>query len=149
MALLAIGQDRSGGDQPNPGRKNRGEPGDKDQRPAGIEAACGKVEVTERPVLIGGSVLPGHFGIDNLDLAQSLQLLQSGQFDYVKINASTLHEMGREDMSAGYQALRTITDTLDIDIIAVAVDSQQVFDELKALGIDQMQGNYFGSPEAV
>ena len=89
------------------------------------------------------------FGIDNLDLAQSLQLLQSGQFDYVKINASTLHEMGREDMSAGYQALRTITDTLDIDIIAVAVDSEQVFDELKALGIDQMQGNYFGSPEAV
>ncbi len=89
------------------------------------------------------------FGIDNLDLAQSLQLLQSGQFDYVKINASTLHEMGREDRSAGYQALRTITDTLDIDIIAVAVDSEQVFDELKALGIDQMQGNFFGSPEPV
>ena len=89
------------------------------------------------------------FGIDNLDLAQPLQLLQSGQFDYVKINAGTLHEMGRDEMSAGYQALRTITDTLDIDIIAVAVDSQQVFDELRALGINAMQGNYFGSPEAV
>lgn len=89
------------------------------------------------------------FGIDNLDLGQSLQLLQSGQFDYVKINASTLHEMGRDDISAGYQALRTITDTLDIDIIAVAVDSEQVFGELKALGIDNMQGNFFGSPEAV
>ncbi len=52
-------------------------------------------------------------------------------------------------MSAGYQALRTITDTLEIDIIAVAVDSQQVFDQLKALGIVNMQGNFFGQPEAV
>jgi EAL domain-containing protein (putative c-di-GMP-specific phosphodiesterase class I) len=89
------------------------------------------------------------FGIDNLDLGQPLQLLQSGQFDYVKINAITLHEMSRNDMAAGFQALRTITDTLDIQIIAVAVDSQEVFDELKALGIDSMQGNFLGSPEAI
>ncbi len=89
------------------------------------------------------------FGIDNLDLGQSLQLLQSGQFDYVKINAITLHEMSRNDMAAGFQALRTITDTLDIRIIAVAVDSQNVCDELKSLGIDTMQGNFLGSPEAI
>ncbi len=89
------------------------------------------------------------FGIDNLDLGQSLQLLQSGQFDYVKINAITLHEMSRNDMAAGFQALRTITDTLDIHIIAVAVDSQNVCDELKSLGIDTMQGNFLGSPEAI
>jgi EAL domain-containing protein (putative c-di-GMP-specific phosphodiesterase class I) len=89
------------------------------------------------------------FGIDNLDLGQSLQLLQTGQFDYVKINAVTLHEMSRNDMAAGYQALRTITDTLDIRIIAVAVDSQDVLDELKALGIDTMQGNFLGSAEAI
>jgi len=89
------------------------------------------------------------FGIDNLDLGQSLQLLQSGQFDYVKINAITLQEMSRNDMPAGFQALRTITDTLDIRIIAVAVDSQEMFDELKALGIDNMQGNFLGSPEAI
>jgi len=89
------------------------------------------------------------FGIDNLDLGQSLQLLQSGQFDYVKINAKTLHEMSRSDMSAGYQALRTITDTLEIRIIAVAVDSQEVCDELKALGIENMQGNFLASAEAI
>jgi diguanylate cyclase (GGDEF)-like protein len=89
------------------------------------------------------------FGIDNLDLGQSLQLLQTGQFDYVKINAITLHEMSRNDMAAGYQALYTITDTLDIRIIAVAVDSQEVFDELTSLGIDTMQGNLLGSPEAI
>ena len=89
------------------------------------------------------------FGIDNLDLGQSLQLLQSGQFDYVKINAKTLYGMSRDDMPAGYQALRTITDTLDIRIIAVAVDSQKVFDELKSLGIDIMQGNFLDSPTSI
>jgi len=78
-----------------------------------------------------------------------LQLLQSGRFDYVKVNAKTLHEMSRNDMSAGYQALRTITDTLDIRIIAVAVDSQKVYDELKSLGIDTMQGNFLGSAEPI
>jgi EAL domain-containing protein (putative c-di-GMP-specific phosphodiesterase class I) len=57
--------------------------------------------------------------------------------------------MSRNDMAAGYQALRTITDTLDIRIIAVAVDSQDVLDELKALGIDTMQGNFLGSAEAI
>jgi diguanylate cyclase (GGDEF)-like protein len=89
------------------------------------------------------------FGIDNLDLGQSLQLLQTAQFDYVKINAKTLHEMSRNGLPAGYQALRTITDTLDMSIIAVAVDSQDVADVLKSLGIDVMQGNFFGSPEAI
>ena len=89
------------------------------------------------------------FGIDNLDLGLPLQLLQSGQFDHVKINAGTLHGMGDDDMAGGYRALRTITDTLDIRIIAVAVDSQEVRDELYALRIDTMQGNLSGTPEAV
>ena len=52
-------------------------------------------------------------------------------------------------MPAGYQALRTITDTLDISIIAVAIDSKEVIDELKSLGIEIMQGNFLGSPEAI
>ncbi len=89
------------------------------------------------------------FGIDNLDLGLSLQLLQTGQFDYVKVNAKTLQDMRRNDMPAGFQALRTITDTLDIQIIAVAVDSQEVSTELESLGINIMQGNFLGSPEAI
>ena len=89
------------------------------------------------------------FGIDNLDLSQSLQLLQSAHFDYVKINANTLHDMSRNDMTAGYKALRTITDTMDIRIIAVGVDSQLLFDELKSLGIEAMQGNHLGSTDPI
>ena len=89
------------------------------------------------------------FGVDNLDLSQSLQLLQSAHFDYVKINANTLHDMSSNDMTAGYKALRTITDTLDIRVIAVGVDSQLLFDELKSLGIEAMQGNYLGSADPI
>ena len=40
------------------------------------------------------------FGIDNLDFGQPLQLLQSGQFDYAKINARVLHDMVESDMTA-------------------------------------------------
>jgi len=89
------------------------------------------------------------FGIDNLDFSQPLQLLQSGQFDYVKVNARVLHEMIRNDMTASYQALRTLGDTLDIRIIAVAVDSQEVYNDLRDLGIANMQGNFLGAPEII
>jgi EAL domain-containing protein (putative c-di-GMP-specific phosphodiesterase class I)/GGDEF domain-containing protein len=92
----------------------------------------------------------GHqFGIDNLDLGQSLQLLQTARFDYVKINAHTLHDLARDENSSGYQALKTIMDTLDIRIIAVGVDSQDLFNRLAELGIQVMQGNLLGEPEAV
>ena len=92
----------------------------------------------------------GHqFGIDNLDLGQSLQLLQSAEFDYVKINATTLKDISSNEMSAGFQALKTITDTFDVQIIAVAVDSKQLFNELQTLGIQVMQGNFLGKPEIV
>jgi diguanylate cyclase (GGDEF)-like protein len=90
----------------------------------------------------------GHqFGIDNLDPGQSLQLLQAAQFDYVKINALTLTELGFDEMASAFQALKTLTETLDIQIIAVAVDSQQIFDQLTTLGIKVMQGNFLNRPE--
>ena len=92
----------------------------------------------------------GHsFGIDNLDFGQSLQLLQSGEFDYVKVNARVLHDLVENEMTASYQALRTIGDTLDLRIIAVAVDSQQVHDRLRDLGIENMQGNLLGEHEVI
>ncbi len=85
----------------------------------------------------------GHrFGVDNLDFGLPMQLLQAAQFNYVKINALTLTGLGSDEMVSAFQALKTLTDTLDIQIIAVAVDSQRVFDQLSKLGITIMQGNY-------
>jgi EAL domain-containing protein (putative c-di-GMP-specific phosphodiesterase class I)/GGDEF domain-containing protein len=85
----------------------------------------------------------GHqIGIDHLDIGQSLELLQIARFDYVKINAKTLHDISQNDMSAGYQALKTLTDTMNITLIAVGVDSKELYDVLIELGIQNLQGNY-------
>ena len=90
----------------------------------------------------------GHqFGLDNLDFSQSLQILQTTRFDYVKISAQTLCDMNKNKSNSAYQALKTITDTLDIDMIAVGVDSQDIYDHIQQLGIGLMQGNFLSSAE--
>ena len=92
----------------------------------------------------------GHqFGLDNFDLSLSLQLLKSTQFDYIKINAKTLSDMDSEESTSGYQALKTLTNTLDIQVIAVAVDSEMLFNQLQKMGIQVMQGNYLNESELV
>lgn len=90
----------------------------------------------------------GHiFGIDNLNLGRSLQSLQAVRPDYVKVNARTLYDMTMVDLPAGYQALRTLTKAMDIRLIAVGVDSQELYDHLSELGVGTMQGNLLGTTE--
>lgn len=90
----------------------------------------------------------GHqFGLDNLDFSLSLQILQTTRFDYVKISAQTLCDMNKNNSHSAYQALKTITDTLDIDMIAVSVDSQDTYDQIRELGLELMQGNFISKVE--
>lgn len=92
----------------------------------------------------------GHqIGIDHLDIGQSLELLKIARFDYVKINARTLHDISQNELSAGYQALKTLTDTMNITIIAVGVDSKELYEVLIELGIQHLQGNYLHKPQAL
>ena len=76
-------------------------------------------------------------------------MLQNAEFNYVKINAQTLHDMMRDEHSAGYQAFKTMTDTMGITIVAVGVDSQALFDALRELGITVLQGNFLDQPEPI
>lgn len=94
-------------------------------------------------VRLSGSV----FGIDNLNLGMSLQSLQSVRPDYVKINAKTLHDMTQGEVPVAFQALLTLTETLDIRLIAVGVDSQEIYDHLQNLGVLIMQGNLIAEAE--
>lgn len=90
----------------------------------------------------------GHsFGIDNLNLAHSLEILQAVRPDYVKINSRTLYDMTKGDVPAAYQALLTLTNTLDIRLIAVGVETQEVYDHLSKLGVGTMQGNLLSELE--
>jgi diguanylate cyclase (GGDEF)-like protein len=84
----------------------------------------------------------GHtFGIDHFDLSVSLQLMQDLRPDYIKVNAKLLHDMSSAQALAGYQALKTITDIMEIKLIAVAVHSAEIYQHLKDLGVDAMQGD--------
>ena len=90
----------------------------------------------------------GHaFGVDNLDLHSSMDVLQSIRPSYVKINANALTELTPEEISSGYRALRTMVDTLDIQLIAVAVGNVEVYQHLTKLGIEAMQGNFIAEPK--
>ena len=90
----------------------------------------------------------GHsFGVDNLNIGLTLQVLQTVRPDYVKVNAKTLYDMTTGDMTAGYQALTTLTKAMDIKLIAVGVDSKNLHDHLLELGVDAMQGDFLNEPE--
>ena len=87
------------------------------------------------------------FGIDNLNIGRSLLELKTVRPDYLKINAKTLYDMTHDDIPVGYQALQSMIRTMDIQLIAVAVDSQEIYDHLQQLGIEAMQGNLLHEPE--
>ncbi len=90
----------------------------------------------------------GHtFGIDNLDLHRSMQALHTVRPNYVKVNGQMLSDLSQSSESGAYQALRTLTTALDIQVIAVGIDQQAIEDIVIELGVDALQGNYLGQSE--
>jgi predicted signal transduction protein with EAL and GGDEF domain len=90
----------------------------------------------------------GHaFGVDHLDLNIPMHTLQVINPEYVKIAARVLDDLGAENNSSAYHALRNVVRTLGIQLIAVGVDEQALRDRLFVMGVDGMQGNYLGKPE--
>ena len=87
------------------------------------------------------------FGIDNLDLSLSLDLLQVLRPHFVKVNARTLTDMMKEPGAPGLQALRSLTSGLDIELMAVGIESKEVHDAMLEAGVDALQGHYIGEPE--
>ena len=87
------------------------------------------------------------FGIDNLDLSLSLDLLQVLRPHFVKINARTLTDMMKEPGAPGLQALRSLTNGLDIKLMAVGIETEEVHDAMLKAGVDALQGHSIGEPE--
>lgn len=92
----------------------------------------------------------GHrFGIDHLDLNRTMQALHSVRPGYVKVSGQMLWDLSQKNDSGAYQALRTLTSALDIEIIAVGIDNDDVATAVKELRVDGVQGNYFGKSEVL
>jgi EAL domain-containing protein (putative c-di-GMP-specific phosphodiesterase class I)/GGDEF domain-containing protein len=89
------------------------------------------------------------FGFDQFDLNGSMKVLQEIRPDYIKVSAKVLDEISGEAVSAAYQALRTLTHTLDIQLIAVGVDDQALYERLQQLNIDAAQGNLLSQTREV
>lgn len=87
--------------------------------------------------------------IDNLDINSDLNMLQKFSPAYIKINANTLKQMSDDKNIVAYQALRTLTQTLDIQIIAVGVEDENLCKKLFSLQVDGVQGNFLAKPEEI
>ncbi len=88
-------------------------------------------------------------GIDRLDLGRSLLPLQVIRPDYVKIGVWQLDDITNDQINSAFQALKTLVVGMDIEMLAVGVESEQSYLKLKELGICAMQGEYLGIPQEV
>lgn len=88
-------------------------------------------------------------GIDHFSVgAYDLKLLEEIKPSYLKINAAyllSLVESSEEELSKS--SLFTLTELLEIDLIAISVDSEEIAMRLKDNGIEYMQGFWIGEPK--
>lgn len=108
------------------------------QHPESAEIVCSKLKS------LGYAI-----GIDNLDLSLPLERLQILGPSYVKVSARVLADLAAASDSAGLRALRTLTDGMDIRLMALGVDSQEVKDAVTELGVDAVQGHFIAVAEAL
>ncbi len=88
-------------------------------------------------------------GIDHFSVgAYDLHLLEELKPSYLKINAAYLLSLveGREE-ELSKSSLFTLTELLEIDLIAIAVDSEKTAMRLKENGIMLMQGFWIAEPK--
>lgn len=85
-----------------------------------------------------------HFTVDAYDL----KLLEEIKPSYLKINAAYLLSLieGKEE-EVSKSSLFTLTELLDIDLIAITVDSEDTVTRLKENGITLMQGFWISEPK--
>ncbi len=92
----------------------------------------------------GWKVAIDHFIVGDYDL----HLLEDIKPAYLKMNAAYLLSLveGRDD-ALSKTSLFTLTDLLEIDLIAMSVDSEEMVTRLKENDITLMQGYWIGEPK--
>jgi EAL domain-containing protein (putative c-di-GMP-specific phosphodiesterase class I)/GGDEF domain-containing protein len=85
-------------------------------------------------------------GVDHFSLDWSVDFLRELKPEYIKLNANILDELSSDNSAGGYRALRNLTLSLNIQLIAVGIDDQALLARLQALSLDGMQGNLLGQP---
>jgi len=94
----------------------------------------------------GAKVIMEHFGTR----LSSFQTLRQLKLDYIKLDGSFIRNIaGNSDNRFFLQTITDIAHGLEIQVIAEHVETAVDFQTLQALGINAMQGYYFGEPQAI
>ncbi len=87
------------------------------------------------------------FGIDNFNITDiSLNYLQDLKPAYIKANKSFYIDMHNQGKNNSYESFNILTKSLDIKIIATAVENKNESDYLKEIPINLMQGAFIEEP---
>jgi EAL domain-containing protein (putative c-di-GMP-specific phosphodiesterase class I) len=97
------------------------------------------------------SALGFECGIDHVGRGfNSFGYLRSIKADYLKIDGSYTRDINSEsDNQFFIQALTDTAHSVDIRVIAEAVESETELNTIKTLNVDGIQGYLFGKPEPV
>lgn len=87
------------------------------------------------------------FGIDNFSITDTnLSYLQNLKPAYIKANKSFYINMHDKGKSGSYESFNMLIKSLDIKIIATAVENEDESNSLKEIPINLMQGSFIGNP---
>lgn len=93
-----------------------------------------------RHIVVGLDQFGNQFG--------NMSHLQSLRPDYIKLNASFTKGIEQDEQTRAYvSSLIEMGQTLDIDIIAMSVETEAQVQAFHALGISTVQGYFFGPPK--
>ena len=87
------------------------------------------------------------FGIDNFNITDiNLNYLQNLKPSYIKANKSFYIDMHDKGKNSSYESFNILTKSLDIKIIATAVENEEESENLKEIPIHLMQGSFIEEP---
>ncbi|MDH5785378.1 MAG: EAL domain-containing protein [Chromatiales bacterium] len=87
-----------------------------------------------------------YFGIDNFNFGDDLEVIRELRPRYIKIAATKLYDMTSDGKLGAFQSLTTLAVSLDIQLIAVGIDSAELHHRIKQLESVALQGNYLEEP---
>jgi diguanylate cyclase (GGDEF)-like protein len=108
-----------------------------------VEAACHFIDLVHHH---RGKVVMEHFGTR----LNSFQTLRKLKVDFIKLDGSYVYEIATNtEHRAFLQTVVDIAQGLDIQVIIEHVETEEDVRNFKELGINAMQGYYFGKPEDI
>jgi len=118
-------------------------------------------EITERmvteqkafawPLIAEFKKLGIQIGIDHFGARLgNMRYLQDLHPDYIKLDAAFSKAIESDEQTRNYvSSLCELADSLDIDVIAMAVENEEQIKAFSELGVSHFQGYYYGAPSAL